>query len=233
MQPEAAGKEPSPHAQPTRAALPRPREMFGEGEKKKSQQQPLASPRGRARGTAAAPGAGPALCCPAHPTPRAAAPGAVGFGRQQPLRNAERSHLAHSCFVHGGWALPRPPPHPAGAEGSKHCTHTPPPRIQPHQAGSQQPPAQSFIEVFAQNKHQGHGAGCSTRQPAPGVPGGGGGAGLGGAPQLFSKQPRWCHCWSRTRRTDWIRGWLASHSFQCRYSPFSKTCWRPRYPGYS
>lgn len=131
--PSFGGEPASPCAQSTRAALPRPREMFGEGEKKKIPAAALGKPedgfgalrlplaRGRLRA---------ALHTP-HPAPRPAAPGAVGFGRQQPLRNAERSHFAHSRFVHRGWALPRPPPRPAGAEGSKYRTHTPPPRIQP------------------------------------------------------------------------------------------------------
>lgn len=39
------------------------------------------------------------------------------------------------------------------------------------------------------------------------------------------KVPFWSHCMSRMRRMDWIWGWKADHSFQCRKSPVSKRYW--------
>lgn len=40
-----------------------------------------------------------------------------------------------------------------------------------------------------------------------------------------TKVPFWSHCMSRMRRMDWIWGWKADHSFQCRKSPVSKRYW--------
>lgn len=93
-----------------------------------------------------------------HPAPRPVAPGAVGFGRQQPLRNAERSHFAHSCFVHRGWALPRPPPRPAGAEGSKYRTHPP----TPHPAPTRQAPSSLQLRALLRFLHK-----INTKVTAP------------------------------------------------------------------
>lgn len=158
-------------------------DVWRRGEKKNPSSSPWQA-RGQARGAAAAPGTGLAPCCPAHPTPRTPTRGTGGCWFWKAAAFTQRRALALCtlplCAQRLGTATA--PSSPRWSRGLKiPHTHTAPhPASSPHQAGSQQPPAQSFIEVFAQNKHQGHGAGCSTRQPAPGVPGGAGGAGLWG-----------------------------------------------------
>lgn len=210
-----------------------PGRCFEKGKKQNPSNCPWQAPEDGLGGAVGAPGAGPAPRCPAHPAPPAAAPGGCWFWKASAFTQPRALALCTLLLCARRLGSAVAPSSPRCSRGLK-TLHPPPP---PPPAPTRQAPSslqlRALLRFLHKKKHQGHSAGCSTRQPAPGVPGGAGGAGPGGSPQLFSKQPRWCHCWSRTRRMDWIRGWLASHSFQCRYSPFSKTCWRPRYPGYS
>lgn len=126
------GEPASPHAQHTRAALPQPREMFGEGEKKKIPAAALGKPEDRlgalrlplARGWLRA-----ALHTP-HPDPRHRGLLVLEGSSLYATPSARTLHTPALCTEAGHCHGPLLAPLEQRAQNTAH-THSPPPRIQP------------------------------------------------------------------------------------------------------